>query len=201
VLCAYTLTVKNVDREAVQEVIKRHGLRSFPATMPTPSREQIARLRQIEPVALVRYTLEALLLTQARRARDYDPGKVGPDAMLALYLLGQAVPEPSKGDALADVAAAVKAAGPEAVTALEERRERGREALLPGVAEATIAARERGHDPVSEKALADEEAYIAIVTCRACAGQGYVREDGSREGAELFDQPCAGQSVAPSQAA
>ncbi len=40
----------------------------------------------------MRYTLEALLLTQAMRARDYDPGRTPADPVLALYVPGQAVP-------------------------------------------------------------------------------------------------------------
>ncbi len=90
VLCAYTLTTAHVDHEAVGQVITRHGLRSFPSPEPTPSARQIESLRAIEPVAVVRYTLEALLLTQARRARDYDPGAVTADPVLALYLPGHA---------------------------------------------------------------------------------------------------------------
>ncbi len=92
VLCAYTLTLKHVDHEAITQVIKRHNLSSFPGPEPTPSRSQIERLRLFDGVALVRYTLEALLLTQAMRVRDYDPGRTHADPALALYLPGQAVP-------------------------------------------------------------------------------------------------------------
>ncbi len=52
----------------------------------TPSTQWIEQLRQIAPIDLVRYTLEALLVTQAMRARDYDPGRTPADPMLALYL-------------------------------------------------------------------------------------------------------------------
>jgi len=55
---------------------------------PTSSRSGIAWLRQVAPVDLVRYTLEALLVTQAMRTRDYDPCKTPADPMLALYLRG-----------------------------------------------------------------------------------------------------------------
>ena len=96
VLCAYTLTLKHVDHEAIKQVIKRHNLSSFPGPEPTPSRSQIERLRLFEGVALVRYTLEALLLTQAMRVRDYDPGRTPADPVLALYLPGQAVPTPAE---------------------------------------------------------------------------------------------------------
>jgi len=96
VLCAYTLTLKHVDHEAIKQVIKRHNLSSFPSPEPTPSRSQIERLRSFEGVALVRYTLEALLLTQAMRVRDYDPGRTPADPVLALYLPGQAVPTPAE---------------------------------------------------------------------------------------------------------
>jgi len=96
VLCAYTLTLKHVDHEAIKQVIKRHNLSSFPSPEPTPSRSQIERLRSFEGVALVRYTLEALLLTQAMRVRDYDPGRTHADPVLALYLPGQAVPTPAE---------------------------------------------------------------------------------------------------------
>ncbi len=88
VLCAYTLTTQHVERAAIEQVVKRHGLESFTEVEPTPTATQIERLRQIEPVQLVRYTLEALLLTQARRARDYDPGRERPEPVLALYLQG-----------------------------------------------------------------------------------------------------------------
>jgi len=62
---------------------------------PTSSRSGIAWLRQVAPVDLVRYTLEALLVTQAMRTRDYDPGRTRADSVLALYLPGQAVPSPT----------------------------------------------------------------------------------------------------------
>ena len=52
-------------------------------------------------MALVRYTLEALLLTQAMRARDYDPGRTPADPVLALYLPGQAVSSPAEDAPLA----------------------------------------------------------------------------------------------------
>ncbi len=94
VLCAYTLTTDHVDHKAVEQVVARHALKSFPSTMPTPTRAQIERLRSFDGVALVRYTLEALLLTQAMRARDYDPGKDTADPVLALYLPGQVVTVP-----------------------------------------------------------------------------------------------------------
>lgn len=92
VLCAYVLTNAHVHHEAVQQVMKRHGLASFPGPEPVPTTGQIERLREIEAVALVRYTLEALLLTQAERARDLDPGKMSPEAVLALYLAGHVAP-------------------------------------------------------------------------------------------------------------
>ncbi len=46
----------------------------------------------------VRYTLEALLLTQAMRTRDYDPGRTPADPVLALYLPGQAVATPASAE-------------------------------------------------------------------------------------------------------
>jgi len=88
VLCAYTLTTDHVDRKAVEQVMTRHGLKVFPSPASTPTKGQIERLREIAPVDLVRYTLEALLLTQAERARDYDPGRTPADPVLALYLAG-----------------------------------------------------------------------------------------------------------------
>ncbi len=68
----------------------RHALKSFPSPASTPGRAMIERMRSFDGVALVRYTLEALLLTQAMRARDYDPGRTLADPVLALYLPGQA---------------------------------------------------------------------------------------------------------------
>lgn len=88
VLCAYVLTVEHVRPDAIQQIIKRHGLTRFPGPAATPSRSGIEELRRIAPVDLVRYTLEALLVTQAMRARDYDPGKTPADSVLALYLTG-----------------------------------------------------------------------------------------------------------------
>ena len=93
VLCAYVLTSAHVHHAAVQHVMRRHGLTSFPGPESTPTKGQIERLREIEAVSLVRYTLEALLLTQAERARDDDPGKMHADPVLSLYLPGHAVSE------------------------------------------------------------------------------------------------------------
>jgi len=103
VLCAYTLTTDHVESKAVDQVITRHALKKgFPAPQTTPGRAMIERLRSFDGVELVRYTLEALLLTQAMRARDYDPGKTPADPVLALYLPGQAVPSPAaEGESLA----------------------------------------------------------------------------------------------------
>jgi len=89
VLCAYTLTTDHVERQAVEHVMTRHALKSFPRPGSTPGRAEIERLRLFDGVQLVRYTLEALLLTQAMRARDYDPGKTPADPVLALYVPGQ----------------------------------------------------------------------------------------------------------------
>ncbi len=91
VLCAYTLTTNHVDRKAVEQVMTRHALKSFPSPTSTPGRAEIERLRSFDGVDLVRYTLEALLLTQAMRARDYDPGRTPADPVLAVYLLGHVV--------------------------------------------------------------------------------------------------------------
>ncbi len=98
VLCAYTLTTDHVDGQAVEQVMTRHALKGFPSPASTPGRAMIERLRSFDGVELVRYTLEALLLTQAMRARDYDPGRTRPDPVLALYLPGQAVPSPAPAD-------------------------------------------------------------------------------------------------------
>lgn len=88
-LCAYTLTTPHVSDDAVRQVIRRHGLARFPAVETTPGTAQIEALRTLDPVEMVRYTLEALLLTQAMRARDYDPGKTRAEPVLALYVPGQ----------------------------------------------------------------------------------------------------------------
>jgi len=99
VLCAYTLTTDHVDSKAVEQVITRHALKKgFPRPASTPGRAMIERLRSFDGVELVRYTLEALLLTQAMRARDYDPGRTRADPVLALYLPGQAVPSLAPAD-------------------------------------------------------------------------------------------------------
>ncbi len=98
VLCAYTLTTDHVDGQAVEQVMTRHALKGFPSPAATPGRAQIERLRSFDGVELVRYTLEALLLTQALRARDYDPGRTRADPVLALYLPGQAVASPTPAE-------------------------------------------------------------------------------------------------------
>jgi len=98
VLCAYTLTTDHVDGKAVEQVMTRHALKGFPSPASTPGRAQIERLRSWSGVDLMRYTLEALLLTQAMRARDYDPGRTRADPVLALYLPGQAIPSPAPGE-------------------------------------------------------------------------------------------------------
>ncbi len=99
VLCAYTLTTDHVDGQAVEQVMTRHALtKGFPAPQATPGRAMIERLRSFDGVELVRYTLEALLLTQAMRARDYDPGRTRADPVLALYLPGEAVPSPAPAE-------------------------------------------------------------------------------------------------------
>lgn len=88
VACAYILSPSHVLPEAVAQMAKRHGLTSVPPLLATPSDVQIARLRQMEPGQALRCTLEALLLSQALRARDFDPGKTPAEAVLALYLRG-----------------------------------------------------------------------------------------------------------------
>jgi len=98
VLCAYTLTTDHVDGRAVEQVMTRHALKGFPSPASTPGRAMIERLRSFDGVELVRYTLEALLLTQAMRARDYDPGRTRPDPVLALYLPGQVVSSPAPAE-------------------------------------------------------------------------------------------------------
>jgi len=99
VLCAYTLTTDHVDGQAVEQVMTRHDLKKgFPSPASTPGRAMIERLRSFDGVALVRYTLEALLLTQAMRARDYDPGHTPADPVLALYLPGQVVSSPTPAE-------------------------------------------------------------------------------------------------------
>lgn len=92
-LCAYTLTTAHVHQSALTQVMTRHGLARFPSPEPVPSRQQIEGLRTLSPVEMVRYTLEALLVTQAERARDYDPGRTPADPVLGLYVPGQAVSE------------------------------------------------------------------------------------------------------------
>jgi len=103
VLCAYTLTTDHVDRKAVEQVMTRHALKSFANPSATPGRAEIERLRSFDGVDLVRYTLEALLLTQAMRARDYDPGKTAADPVLAMYLPGQAIPMPPAAEVAASL--------------------------------------------------------------------------------------------------
>lgn len=57
----------------------------------TPSTQWIEQLCQIVPVDRVRYTLDALRVTQVMRAREYDLGKTPADPVLGLYLAGLVV--------------------------------------------------------------------------------------------------------------
>jgi len=68
-----------------------------------PSADHIADLRRLDPLGLVKATIEALLLRQAQAARDYEPDNhysAGPDPVFKLYTGDQtsatmpAVPRP-----------------------------------------------------------------------------------------------------------
>ena len=65
-----------------------------------PSAEHITGLRTLDPLGLVKATIEALLIRQAQAARDYEPDNhdsAGPDPIFKLYTGDQtsALPAPS----------------------------------------------------------------------------------------------------------
>jgi len=91
-LAAYSLSTVSLNKEDWGEIARRHGvdagalMRAGGSTRP--SVEHITGLRKLDPLGLVKATIEALLIRQAQAARDYEPGNyhsAGPDPVFKLY--------------------------------------------------------------------------------------------------------------------
>ncbi len=91
-LAAYSLAKISLNKEDWAEIARRHGvdvaalMRAGGSTRP--SEAQIKDLRKLDPLGLVKATIEALLLRQAQAARDYEPDNhysAGPDPVFKLY--------------------------------------------------------------------------------------------------------------------
>ncbi len=113
-LAAYTLAHVGLPKEDWTEIARRHGvdvgalMRAGGSTHPRA--EHIKGLRTLDPLGLVKATIEALLLRQAHAARDYEPDNhdsVGPDPVFKLYTGDQTSAPPtapaSPPPAVADV--------------------------------------------------------------------------------------------------
>jgi len=91
-LAAYSLSHVSLNKEDWGEIARRHGvdagalMRAGGSTRP--SADHIKGLRTLDPLGLVKATVEALLLRQAQAARDYEPDNhdsAGPDPVFKLY--------------------------------------------------------------------------------------------------------------------
>ena len=91
-LAAYTLAHVSLPKEDWGEIARRHGVDAG-ALMRAggsahPRAEHITGLRTLDPLGLVKATVEALLLRQPQAARDYEPDNhysAGPDSVFKLY--------------------------------------------------------------------------------------------------------------------
>jgi len=91
-LAAYTLSHVSLSKEEWGEIARRQGvdvaalMRAGGSTRP--SADHIKGLRTLDPLGLVKATIEALLIRQAQAARDYEPDNhdsAGPDPVFKLY--------------------------------------------------------------------------------------------------------------------
>ena len=91
-LAAYSLSHVSLNKEDWGEIARRHGvdagalMRAGGSTRPRA--DHIKGLRTLDPLGLVKATIEALLLRQAQAARDYEPDNdhsAGPDPVFKLY--------------------------------------------------------------------------------------------------------------------
>jgi len=91
-LAAYSLTKIGLDKEDWGEIARRHGvdagalMRAGGSTRPSAA--HIKELRTLDPLGLIKATIEALLIRQAQAARDYEPDNdhsAGPDPVFKLY--------------------------------------------------------------------------------------------------------------------
>ncbi len=91
-LAAYTLVTVSLGKEDWGEIARRHDV-DVAALMRVggstrPSADHIKKLRRLDPLGLVKATMEALLVRQAQAARDYEPDNhysAGPDPVFKLY--------------------------------------------------------------------------------------------------------------------
>jgi len=91
-LATHSLAKISLGKEDWGEIACRHGvdagvlMRAGGSTRP--SADHIKELRKLDPLGLVKATIEALLLRQAQAARDYEPDNhysAGPDPVFKLY--------------------------------------------------------------------------------------------------------------------
>jgi len=91
-LAAYALSYVSLNKEDWGEIARRHGvdagalMRAGGSTRPRA--DHIKGLRTLDPLGLVKATIEALLIRQAQAARDYEPDNyhsAGPDPVFKLY--------------------------------------------------------------------------------------------------------------------
>ncbi len=86
VICAYAMSHHNVGLDAINLVLKRQAIQGVSRTFLHPNEREIAALRKLTPLQLVKLTLEAILVTNAMRDRDYDPGRSPAEPVLKMYL-------------------------------------------------------------------------------------------------------------------
>jgi len=115
-LAAYTLSHVSLSKEEWGEIARRQGvdgtalMRAGGSTRPSAA--HIKGLRALDPLGLVKATVEAVLIRQAQAARDYEPDNhdsAGPDPVFKLYTGDQTSAPPtapaSPPPAVADVPA------------------------------------------------------------------------------------------------
>jgi len=91
-LAAYALARISLGKEDWAEIARRHGVDAGALSRAggamRPSADTITALRRLDPLGLVKATVEALLIRQAQAARDYEPNdyrSAGPDPVFKLY--------------------------------------------------------------------------------------------------------------------
>ncbi len=101
-LAAYTLAHVSLHKEDWGEIARRHGvdaaalMRAGGSTHPSAA--HITGLRTLDPLGLVKATVEALLIRQAQAARDDEPDNhysAGPDPVFKLYTSDQTSAPPT----------------------------------------------------------------------------------------------------------
>ncbi len=91
-LAAYALRTVSLGQEDWGEIARRHavdvGALMHVGGSMCPSAAHIKALRTLDPLGIVKATIEALLIRQAQAARDYEPDNyhsAGPDPVFKLY--------------------------------------------------------------------------------------------------------------------